>query len=333
MSTKIKKVRVGMDVGQAAKQVGDVAQQGLKAVTDVTDQAGKVQEGIDSAISSIVNPIASMGNDAIKGLTGQTLFETDPTGVAEFITESLGTVQKVVLVTQMTLKQLVGLNNDVQKNLIKVSDSGDKFCDSLGGKLKMSIQLPNLQPPHGWTRWFDACIEAETAKKVIESMAKNPMEPIAKFAECAISEDLIKPIDNVIVDIKDAIANVVSSVGNVGDIQKVAMNTIQMVTDGLENFLAGSYTINPLNLDTISCFQNKMSGLEYKTTGFDTIVKNLTDIGFITGQKIRKPEPMQPKLPVPVPAPVPAGAQPAAAKSIKNKAKYRKTAERLFCEF
>lgn len=286
MNSKSRKVNLRMNMGDIGNTAQDVVKQGTDIVEGAMGQVGGFQDQVNDTVTQITKPITQTANDVIRGLTKDDfdIFEGDKTSIARLFTEALGSVQRLTVAANIAITKLLSLDPKSQKNLVQVSQRGDELCKGMKGKLRMSIMLPNLQSPWGFQRWFDACIEGQTAQKVIAAVTKNPLDPITKFAECAVSEDLLKPLDSLIVDTKNSIGTAIGSLGTITDVVGTVRNGVQNMLDGINRFGAGSYTINPLAADTLTCFQYKMNDKKYPVVGFNEIMGDLASVDFITGR-------------------------------------------------
>jgi hypothetical protein len=277
MKGKVRKVKV---------KVAGLQGVPMETAESIVDQTGIVQDQMDSMISAAINPVFETVNKlAAPVMAGEKLLETDRyQSLTELFTETFYLLGGVLRSANSAVQSLVGLDPKVQKDLIKLSNKGDEVCDKVGG-MKLMFHMPNLVYPWGMTRAFDACLEAKTAERVIQKMTTKPLEPMLSFVDCALSENVLKPIDHGVVDIKNAIATGIKAGLNLGDVLGNVKNGAQMVVDSLEKGVAGSYVITP-NPDTFSCFQSRMNDVEYNTVGIDRILKDIVDMQFIGGKKI-----------------------------------------------
>jgi hypothetical protein len=147
----------------------------------------------------------------------------------------------------------------------------------------MGVPLP--------VRQFNGCVSTKVASTLMKQTLKEPLKPIQNFAECALSETILKPVDNGIRDIKNAIADVVDIGKNpgkaAGDPLGLFKKGISTVSSTLHKGLAGTYLMLP-NFDSIECFQAKTMGVQPQKEIVDInwIIGGLTDMKFLNGERV-----------------------------------------------
>lgn len=253
------------------------------ALDSALDTAGEIQDIVNAPVSTVVNGITRSFNKATQILGSEPLLEDDPTGPVEAVTEGLNIAGDSLRAINANLQELVGLDPRVAKELIKLGEAGDRVCDQSKGDIRMTIEFP------GFNRQFNACIDMKTARNLANQIVTEPVKPLINFAECALSESILKPVDHVVRDVKNGFADLIRAIINPAQLVPNIRNGAQNVIDAVQKGFAGSYLITP-SPDSLVCFQAKTNDVDYKTVNVNDVFQGLMSLEWITGGGI-KPTP------------------------------------------
>lgn len=292
--TRKRKVRFETAV-QAGESIQETAEETTEAIAEPINQGldmlGEAQETVNQPVSNVVNGITRMINSAASVLGDQELLEKDPTGPIEVLSESFTIIGDMIRAIDANAHDFLGLDSRVPKALIKLGEKGDEVCDNSKGDIRMTIEYP------GFARQFNACIDMKTARNLAKQLGNVPVKPIENFANCALSEVIMKPIDHNIRDIKNNIADIVTAVKKPEDVVGNIRTAATDISEVLHKGVAGSYLLfDPYDYgDALTCFQAKTNGVPFETVGFSELGEGIVSMKFIGGQKI-EPTPFSKKL-------------------------------------
>jgi hypothetical protein len=174
--------------------------------------------------------------------------------------------------------------DNAAKGLIKVQEKGDLACDRSKGKLRMMIELPGI------ARQYNICVDSRTANNVMKQVGENPMIPLMNFGNCLLSEGVLKPIDHVVRDAKNVIADMITIGKSPSDVALNLKNAFTNISKIIHKGLAREYLIDAGDLlDTATCFQIKTNndpGMEYKVVDVPHFMESIVSTQFMSGQRM-----------------------------------------------
>ena len=215
------------------------------------------------------------------------LEDDDFSGVTEFVTDTfLGTAGHAIQAIDANLHSMIGIadGDNAAKGLITLQEKGDLACDRSKGKLRMMIELPGI------ARQYNICVDSRTAENVMKQVSANPMIPLMNFGNCLLSEGVLKPIDHVVRDAKNVIADMITIGKRPSDVANNMKNAFSNISKILHKGLAGQYLTNAGDLvDASACFQIKTNndpGMEFKVVDVPHLMNSIVSTQFLSGQRM-----------------------------------------------
>jgi len=277
-------------VANTAKTLQSTVQNVLDPVYKTIDSLGKTQESMIQPISGVVTNVTKLANGMLSFLGNEKIFEDDDvSSIAELVTDNvLGAAGHAVQAMDANIHSMIGIADadNTPKQLIKLQEKGDAACDKSKGNLRMMIEMPGI------ARKYTVCLDSRTAKNVVQQIAQDPMKPVTNFANCLLSEEILKPLDHGIRDAKNIVADLVYLSQKPSDYTKNLQNAFNNISKIVHKGLAGEYfMLDPKALvDTKNCFQiktNNDTGLDYKIVDVPHFLESIVSTEFIAGKKMQ----------------------------------------------
>lgn len=255
------------------QKFSETAENIYKPIDQVFETVGGFDDKvIDDPLSSVVNGFTKTINQFVSFVGPEPPLETDPTGITEFATESLGVLGQGLRSLNANIQKLIMLDPSVARGLIKLGEKGDEVCDASKGDTRMLIEFPGI------AREFGLCIDSKTARNVGKQLLTDPIKPFVNALDCGFSESLLKPIDHFVRDVKNGVA----------DVTRLRLKeSFQNFVDAVQKVFAGTYRIH-LSPDAITCFQAKTNDVPYYTTGVMELASDLLDLKWLGGERMAR---------------------------------------------